>query len=147
MPKHTEDLEKALARIRPVIVRYCRARIGRRHRSFGIADAVATQIFKASLHAVTISRKPLLATVYGIAVAMVDESLVDSTARVGTDALVPWLLEELPWDQREILVLRVAVGLSADETAEAMGYPVATIRIAQSRALARMRAATQPQAV
>ncbi|MFD1051922.1 hypothetical protein ACFQ1S_43350, partial [Kibdelosporangium lantanae] len=86
MPKHTEDLEKALARIRPVIVRYCRARIGRRHRSFGIADAVATQIFKASLHAVTISRKPLLATVYGIAVAMVDESLVDSTARVGTDA-------------------------------------------------------------
>jgi len=147
MPKHTEDLDTALTRIRPVIVRYCRARIGRRHRSFGIADAVAAQILKASLHAMPISRKPLLALVYGIAVAMVDESLVGSTARVGADALVPWLLEELPWDQREILVLRVAVGLSADETAEAMGYTPATVRIAQHRALARMRAATQPQAV
>jgi RNA polymerase sigma-70 factor (ECF subfamily) len=147
MPKRSDDLDQALNRIRPVIVRYCRARIGRRHRSFGIADAVATQILKATLHAVPISRKPLLALVYGIAVAMVDESLVGSTARVGADALVPWLLEELPWDQREILVLRVAVGLSADETAEAMGYTAATVRVAQSRALARMRAATQPQAV
>ncbi|TCO62702.1 sigma factor-like helix-turn-helix DNA-binding protein [Actinocrispum wychmicini] len=141
------DLDQVLSQTRPVIVRYCRARIGRRRRSFGIADAVATNILQAVLRALPVNRKPLLALVYGIAVAMVDEALVDSTARIGSDALVPWLLEELPWDQREILVLRVAVGLTAEQTAEAMGYPVAVVRVTQHRALSRMRTATQPQAV
>lgn len=143
----TKDLDQVLSQIRPVIVRYCRARIGRRRRSFGIADAVATRILQAVLGALPVNRKPLLALVYGVAVAMVDEAIVDKPTRVGSDALVPWLLEELPWDQREILVLRVAVGLTAEQTAEAMGYTAAAVRIAQHRALSRMRAATQPQAV
>jgi RNA polymerase sigma-70 factor (ECF subfamily) len=49
------------------------------------------------------------------------------------------LLGELPDKQREVLVLRVAVGLSADETAEIVGGTPAAVGVAQHRALARLR--------
>jgi RNA polymerase sigma-70 factor (ECF subfamily) len=41
---------------------------------------------------------------------------------------------------RELLVLRVAVGLSAEETGRAMGMSAGAVRVAQHRALARLRA-------
>ena len=44
-----------------------------------------------------------------------------------------------PEKQREILVLRVVVGLSAEETAEAVGSTPGAVRVAQHRALARLR--------
>jgi RNA polymerase sigma-70 factor (ECF subfamily) len=49
------------------------------------------------------------------------------------------LLEQLPEKQREIIVLRVVVGLSAEETAEAVGSTPGAVRVAQHRALARLR--------
>lgn len=49
------------------------------------------------------------------------------------------MLADLPEAQREILVLRVAVGLSADETAAAMGMTAGAVRVAQHRALSTMR--------
>jgi RNA polymerase sigma-70 factor (ECF subfamily) len=52
---------------------------------------------------------------------------------------VTQLLQRLPERQREILVLRVAVGLSAEETAAAVGSTAGAVRVAQHRALARMR--------
>ncbi len=58
----------------------------------------------------------------------------DSAARM--DAL----LNLLPAKQREILILRVVVGLSAEETAEAVGSSPGAVRVAQHRALARLRA-------
>lgn len=45
----------------------------------------------------------------------------------------------LPDKQREILVLRVVVGLSAEETAEAVGSTPGAVRVAQHRALNRLR--------
>ena len=42
--------------------------------------------------------------------------------------------------QREIIRLRVVVGLSAAETAERLGMAPAAVRIAQHRALSRLRA-------
>ena len=51
------------------------------------------------------------------------------------------LLEVLPEKQREILVLRVVIGLSAEETAEAVGSTPGAVRVAQHRALARLRKA------
>jgi len=51
------------------------------------------------------------------------------------------LLQALPAKQREILVLRVVVGLSAKETADAVGSTPGAIRVAQHRALARLRRA------
>jgi len=51
------------------------------------------------------------------------------------------LLEILPDKQREILILRVVVGLSAEETAEAVGSTAGAVRVAQHRALARLKSA------
>ena len=49
------------------------------------------------------------------------------------------LLAVLPEKQREILVLRVVVGMSAEETAEAVGSTAGAVRVAQHRALARLK--------
>ena len=49
--------------------------------------------------------------------------------------------------QREIVVLRVVVGLSAEETAEAVGSTPGAVRVAQHRALARLRKALASEEV
>jgi RNA polymerase sigma-70 factor (ECF subfamily) len=49
------------------------------------------------------------------------------------------LLGILPEKQREILILRVVVGMSAEETAEAVGSTAGAVRVAQHRALARLK--------
>ncbi len=57
----------------------------------------------------------------------------DSAARMEA------LLKVLPEKQREILILRVVVGMSAEETAEAVGSTAGAVRVAQHRALARLK--------
>lgn len=57
----------------------------------------------------------------------------DSTAQMGR------LLQVLPARQREILILRVVVGLSAEETADAVGSTPGAVRVAQHRALTRLK--------
>ena len=49
------------------------------------------------------------------------------------------LLATLPANQQEILRLRVAVGLSAEETADALGMTAGAVRVAQHRALTKLR--------
>jgi RNA polymerase sigma-70 factor (ECF subfamily) len=49
------------------------------------------------------------------------------------------LLDILPAKQREILILRVVVGLSAEETAAAVGTTAGAVRVAQHRALSRLK--------
>jgi RNA polymerase sigma-70 factor (ECF subfamily) len=50
-------------------------------------------------------------------------------------------LRVLPEKHREILVLRVVNGLSAEQTAEAVGSTPGAVRVIQHRALARLRTA------
>lgn len=50
------------------------------------------------------------------------------------------LLDRLPAPQREVLLLRVVAGLSAEQTAAAVGSTAGAVRVAQHRALARLRA-------
>ena len=50
------------------------------------------------------------------------------------------LLAQLPAQQHRLLVLRVLAGLSAEETGEALGMSAGAVRVAQHRALARLRA-------
>jgi RNA polymerase sigma-70 factor (ECF subfamily) len=50
------------------------------------------------------------------------------------------LLAQLPMLQHRLLVLRVLSGLSAEETGEALGMSAGAVRVAQHRALARLRA-------
>lgn len=49
------------------------------------------------------------------------------------------LMERLSPQHREIVTLRVAVGMSAEETADALGMTPGAVRVAQHRALARLR--------
>jgi RNA polymerase sigma-70 factor (ECF subfamily) len=157
-----------LGYIRPLVVRYCRARVGRQERSFASADDVAQEVCLTILTALASFRdqdRSFLAFVYGIAVhkvtdanqtaqrdraaqvALSEESVVvtgpDQRAVQPADmsASMARLLEMIPVKQREILVLRVVVGLSAEETADAVGSTPGAVRVAQHRALARLRKA------
>jgi RNA polymerase sigma-70 factor (ECF subfamily) len=56
------------------------------------------------------------------------------------------LLDTLPTQQREILILRLMVGLSAAETAAAVGSTAGAIRVTQHRAMAKLRARVAAQA-
>ncbi len=161
---------KAVARlltvIRPLAVRYCRARIGRQERSFASADDAAQEICLAVLKSLPSYRdqgRPFLAFVYGIAAHKVaDAHRASSRNRSEPVADVPdvpeteagpeqqalrgelsremvELLRVLPEKQREILLLRIVVGLSADETAMAIGSTPGAVRVAQHRALTKLR--------
>jgi RNA polymerase sigma-70 factor (ECF subfamily) len=54
------------------------------------------------------------------------------------------LLHQLTPRQREVLILRVAVGLSAEETAAAVGSTPGAVRVTQHRALNRLRGVVVP---
>jgi RNA polymerase sigma-70 factor (ECF subfamily) len=64
----------------------------------------------------------------------------DLAVRASDAAQARALLYTLPNTLRELMVLRVAVGLSADETGRALGMSPGAVRVAQHRALARLRA-------
>jgi len=161
-------LNRVLAIIRPLVVRYCRARIGRQERSAVSADDVAQEVCLAVLTALPGYRdqgRPFLAFVYGIAA----HKVVDAHRSVARSRSEPveelpeeldprdgpeqralngalsvqmgQLLDTLPPKQREILVLRVVVGLSAEETAEAVESTPGAVRVAQHRALSKLRTA------
>ncbi len=161
-------VERLLGYVRPLIVRYCRARVGRQERSFASADDVAQEVCLAVLTALSTYRdqgRPFLAFVYGIAAHKVadahraaarnraepvaevpDEPELEAgpeqrAMRVEMTTRMAELLQVLPAKQREILVLRVVVGLSAEETADAVGSTPGAVRVAQHRALARLRTA------
>jgi len=158
-------LNQLLVILRPLVVRYCRSRLGT-ERSGMAADDVAQEVCLAvlkSLPTYTDQGKPFLAFVYGIAA----HKVVDAHRHAGrdrsdptddvpegfTDAAGPEqhaleasasaemraLLAQLPPKQREILVLRVVVGLSAEETALAVGSTPGAVRVAQHRAVAKLR--------
>ncbi|MGH3777030.1 MAG: sigma-70 family RNA polymerase sigma factor [Pseudonocardiaceae bacterium] len=151
--------------IRPLVLRYCRARVGSQEKTFASADDVAQEVCLAVLTALPSYRdqgRPFLAFVYGIAAHKVADAH-RSAARNRAEPIpeVPdspelgdapeqrtmqgelagrmyRLLDMLPEKQREILVLRVLVGLSAEETADAVGSTPGAVRIAQHRALGRL---------
>jgi RNA polymerase sigma-70 factor (ECF subfamily) len=155
-----------IALIRPMVVRYCRARLGRVDRSSVSADDVAQEVCLAVLTALPgyrVQGRPFLAFVYGIAshkvidahraatrnrsepVADIPDAVESADGpeqralRIELSSEMGKLLDTLPEKQREILVLRVVVGLSAEETADAVGSTPGAVRVAQHRALARLR--------
>jgi RNA polymerase sigma-70 factor (ECF subfamily) len=69
----------------------------------------------------------------------VDAGPEQHVLRSALSAQLRALLDELPEKQREILVLRVVVGLSAEETAQIVGASPGAVRVAQHRALTRLR--------
>ncbi|MCZ3390087.1 MAG: RNA polymerase sigma factor ShbA [Actinomycetia bacterium] len=158
--------EALLTHLRPMVVRYCRGRLGRVPAADFAADDAAQEVLLAVLNALPRYRaegRPFEAFVFGIAahkvadlqraafrtaiptdvipdgrdLAMTPEERV---IQAGDTQLANSLLDRLPSNLRELLLLRVAVGLSAEETGRALGMTPGAVRVAQHRALARLRA-------
>ena len=153
-----------LESVQPVVLRYCRARIGRTDRSYGSADNVAQEVCLALLLALQNWRerdRSFLALAYDIARQKVaartaerDPSLPmpevpdQPTQAPGPEQRSPQaevsvtmtrLLAPLSARQREVLVLRVVLGLSAEQTAGLVGCTPTAVRAVQHRAMANLR--------
>jgi RNA polymerase sigma-70 factor (ECF subfamily) len=156
--------------LRPIVVRYCRTKLGRVQRTFVAADDVAQEVCLAVFRALPTYRqlgRPFLSFVYGIAAHKVadvhraaarDRSQPTSeTPDVMTEDADPeqitlrrelvertgGLLRTLTPRQRDILIMRIVLGLSAQETANMVGTTPDAVRVAQHRALNRLRRTVQ----
>jgi RNA polymerase sigma-70 factor (ECF subfamily) len=158
--------ERLLAEIHPLVLRYCRGRLGRQETVIGSADDVAQEVCLAVVNALPgymIRGLSFRAFVYGIA----SHKVTDAFRAIGRNRAEPMadlpdtpvvhdgpeqrllagelaerlgiLLHELTPRQREVLVLRIAVGMSAEETADAVGSTPGAVRVTQHRALNRLR--------
>jgi RNA polymerase sigma-70 factor (ECF subfamily) len=159
-------IDTLLRQIRPMVVRYCRARLGRISGHYHVADDVAQEVCIAVLSALPRYQdmgRPFASFVFGIAshkvadamrsasrLAIPTEDLPDGPDdRPGPEETAVAYLEaeqarallaRLPVNQRELIRLRVLSGLSAEETGHALGMSAGAVRVAQHRALARLRA-------
>jgi len=158
---------RLIAMITPVAVRYCRARLGGRDLSYLSADDVAQEVCLAVLNALPNYQDrggSFLYLVHAIAsnkvadaYRLVSRDRSDPVAElperplgdnepekhvldVDLGARLNKLVSTLPPLQQEIVTLRIAVGLSANETAEALGISPGNVRVTQHRALTKLRA-------
>ncbi|RSM82717.1 RNA polymerase subunit sigma [Amycolatopsis sp. WAC 01375] len=155
-----------LAVVKPMLVRYCRARMGGRDLSYLSADDVAQEVCLAvfkMLPAYEDRGGSFLYLVRAIAANKVADAFrmvsrdrsdpvpelpeagpvrnepeshaldVDLGVRLGR------LVAKLPRVQREVLTLRIVVGLTATETAAALGLTPGNVRVKQHRGLVRLR--------
>jgi RNA polymerase sigma-70 factor, ECF subfamily len=156
--------------LRPIVVRYCRTKLGRVQRTFVAADDVAQEVCLAVFRALPTYRqlgRPFLSFVYGIAahkiadvhraaardrsqptpetpdIVLTDEDPEQITLRRELVERTGNLLRTLTPRQRDILVMRIVLGLSAQETATMVGTTPDAVRVAQHRALNRLRRTVQ----
>ncbi|MGH3760802.1 RNA polymerase sigma factor ShbA [Actinophytocola sp.] len=161
-PVATHEL---LTYLRPIMVRYCRSKLGR-VRPVSSPDDVAQEVCLAVYRALPTYRhlgRPFLSFVFGVAahkVADVHRAAARDRSRPTAEMPDPLGFEESPEQialrrelvertggllrtllprQREILIMRVVLGMSAQETAEAVGTTPDAVRVAQHRALSRLR--------
>ncbi|WP_040525303.1 sigma-70 family RNA polymerase sigma factor [Gordonia effusa] len=159
-------LESVLESVQEPILRYCRGRIGIGERHLFSADDIAQEALMAVMTALPRYRdqgRPFMAFVYGIASHKVADAmrvvgrtkadpvdLVPETPSVSggpeqmaiaadTSERMKQLLEILPEKQREVLILRMVVGMSAEETAQMVGSTPGAVRVAQHRALTKLK--------
>ena len=159
-------IDSLLRMIRPMVVRYARARLGQVAGHYLLADDVAQEVCIAVVGALPRYRemgRPFASFVFGIAshkvadarrsaarLAIPTDNLPDGpddqpgpedAAVASLDAQrARSLLARLPRPQRELIGLRVLVGMSAEETGKELGMSAGAVRVAQHRALARLRA-------
>ena len=153
--------------LRPMVYRYCRARLGH-GRILTTPDDVAQDVLLAILTALPRYqiRHGSSFRAYALAVAahkVVDAQRAALRNRIDVFAQPPdWpgpvdnppeqhalaaeqaarlsrLLQTLTAQRRAILTLRIVVGLSADDTARAVGVSAVAVRVAQHRALRQLR--------
>lgn len=154
-----------LGRLRPMIVSYCRGRLGRGS-GHPTADDIAQDVLLAAFRALPrFGHAPETFLPYTMGIARnkiadafrkaprdshvplewaADEAVAESTPEAAAldrerrDHLAA-LLAELTPAQREILTLRLLVGLTPAETAEVIGSTPGAVRVGQHRALNALR--------
>ena len=151
-----------LAQVRPAVLRYASARLGRRDVAEDVTQEVCLAVLTA-LPAYEDTGRPFRSFVFGIAAHKVADAhraayrskdvLTEDLPERPDDTPGPEdlavrsdegrqamaLLSRLPDEQRELLLLRVAAGLSAEETGDVLGMTPGAVRVAQHRALAKLR--------
>ncbi|MFB9690726.1 RNA polymerase sigma factor ShbA [Amycolatopsis plumensis] len=161
-----EAVQALLRLIKPTVVRYCRARIGGRDLSYLSADDVAQEVCLAVLKVLPSYQDRGGSFLYLVR-AIAANKVADAFRSVARDRSKPVpelpdrplggnepenhvleldlgarlarLLALLPPLHQDILSLRIIVGLSANETAEALGISAGNVRITQFRALTKLR--------
>lgn len=166
-------LNLLMREVRKVSIRYCRARLGTYPGGGQLAEDVAQEICVAVLQALPDYDErgvPFEAFVYAIGSRKVADAqrsmsrsrmvLVDEVPDAADDKPGPeqqavrsnefaeaiGLIGHLPETLREVLVLRVALGLSAERTGDTLGMSPGAVRVAQHRALKKLRAMSRPAA-
>ena len=156
-------IESLIRHFRPVVYRYCRTKLSDPQ----TAEDVTQEVMLAMVQALPTHRTgehTVAAFVFGIAankVAMAHrssyrrrEDLLDSPTDRADPARGPQdqvesadtlarlmrLLDDLPPQSREVLMLRLGANLSTAETAQVLGMSEGAVRVAQHRAIARLRA-------
>lgn len=159
-------LERLLSLVRPYVLAYCRGRLGRGRVGLSGAEDVAQEVLLGvckGLARFENARSPFMAFVYGIAANKVADAYraarrgrtiatgelpegVDDRDGPENYALrgdacrhISALLDRLPPANREILVLRIGLRFSAEETAAMVGMTAGAVRVAQHRALNKLR--------
>ncbi len=162
--------EALMAVTRPLVLRYCRARI-RGTVGGTSAEDLAQDICIAVLAALPRFRdqgRPFMAFVHGIASRMLSDvhrsrtrhridpldpdfdaessgaGPVELALRRETRTELDQLLETVTERARDILTLRIVLGMTAAETGAVLGISSGAVRVAQHRALSQMRAALTP---
>jgi RNA polymerase sigma-70 factor (ECF subfamily) len=160
-------IEWLLGYVRPIVIRYCQARLVGRQRSVIAVEDVTQEVLVALVHALPGYQdqgRPFMAFVYGIA----GHKIADARRHAARNGAIPvptlpdveshdptpeqaavsrelsarvdeLMRRTLSARQREILSLRLFSGLSATEVAHVMGTTPGAIRVAQHRALTRLR--------
>lgn len=156
-------LQRIMQIIHPKVLRYARARIsgGRTPTGEDVAQEICLAV-ATSIGNFVDKGRPFMAFVYGIAFNKVadahrsmgrDQSHPTDEVPDAVDVETPeeialvtdgsnrvrLLLDSLSDKARDIIILRVFVGLSAEETAEAVGSTPGAVRVAQHRALNALR--------
>ncbi|MDO3648993.1 sigma-70 family RNA polymerase sigma factor [Nocardia mangyaensis] len=152
--------------VHPLVRRYCSARMGATGHLTVTADDVTQEVLMATVTAIPRYRdqgKSFLAFVYGIAANKVSDAFrrgkhvaypmadMPDTASVAAGpedwalaferrAATLELMQVLAPNHREVLVMRIVLGWSAAQTAEAIGTSPGVVRVMQHRALNKLRA-------
>ncbi|MEV0292654.1 sigma-70 family RNA polymerase sigma factor [Nocardia sp. NPDC050710] len=161
-----ESVAEIVRIVHPLVRRYCAARLGSTAHLHVTADDVVQEILIATVNAVPRYRdqgKSFLAFVYGIAA----NKIADAFRRSQMHPTYPmadlpdepsiaagpeeWalaserrdvtreLMKILAPAHREVLVMRIVLGWSAAQTAEAIGTSPGVVRVMQHRALNKLR--------
>ncbi|MCX4094809.1 RNA polymerase sigma factor ShbA [Nocardia sp. alder85J] len=153
--------------VHPLVRRYCAARLGSGGNAYLTVDDVAQEVLLATVQALPRYRdqgKSFLAFVYGISANKIADAFRrahqhsaypvaefpdEASTAAGPEEMAlhseqrratKQLMEILAPAHREVLVMRIVLGWSAAETAEAIGTSAGVVRVMQHRALNKLRA-------